>query len=102
MWTPKKRELVGAPYKNAGPQWRPAGEPVGVNVHNFLDPDLGKANPYGIYDFGANTGWVCVGTDHDTAAVVVATLRCRFHRIGKDVLPGADRLLVCAGGGSSG
>ena len=96
----KKKELVG-PYKNAGRQWRPAGEPVRVNVHDFLDPDLGKANPYGVYDVAANTGWVSVGTDHDTAAFAVATIRRWFHQIGKDAYPGADRLLVCADGGGS-
>ena len=59
----KKKELVGQ-YKNAGRQWRPTGEPVQVQTHDFPDRDLGKAIPYGIYDLGANTGWVGVGTDH--------------------------------------
>jgi transposase len=63
----KKKELVGL-YKNAGQDWRPAGDPIRVNVHDFPDPDLGKANPYGVYDVTANDGWVSVGTDHDTAA----------------------------------
>jgi hypothetical protein len=79
----KKKELVGL-YKNAGRQWRPAGEPVRVNAADFLDPDLGKANPAGVYDVAANTGWVSVGTDHDTAAFAVATIRAWFHQIGKD------------------
>ena len=74
---------------------------LSVNVHDFLDPDLGKANPYGVYDVAANTGWVSVGTDHDTAAFAVATIRRWFHQIGKDAYPGADRLLVCADGGGS-
>jgi hypothetical protein len=63
----KKKELVGQ-YRNAGRQWRPQGEPVEVATHDFPDRELGKAIPYGIYDLAANTGWVGVGTDHDTAA----------------------------------
>src|SRR5665647_2395891 len=57
-------ELVG-PYKNGGKEWHPAGDPEQVKVHDFIDPTLGKANPYGVYDLGADTGWVSVGTDHD-------------------------------------
>ena len=64
----KKKELVGN-YRNGGREWRPAGDPVRVNDHDFPDQELGKAIPYGIYDLAANTGWVNVGTDHDTAAV---------------------------------
>ena len=70
----KKKELVGQ-FKNAGQAWRPVGEPTLVNVHDFKDPDLGKANPYGVYDIAANTGWVSVGDDHDTAAFAVETIR---------------------------
>ena len=66
----KKKELVGD-FKNQGRYWRPAGDPVPVLVHDFADPQLGKAIPYGIYDLAANTGWVNVGTDHDTAAFAV-------------------------------
>jgi len=61
------KELVGE-YKNAGREWRPKGEPVKVGTRGFPDESLGKAVPYGIYDLAANTGWVSVGTDHDTAA----------------------------------
>jgi hypothetical protein len=96
----KKKLLVGD-YKNAGRQWRPAGDPVRVNVHDFIDPELGKANPYGIYDVTANTGWVSVGTDHDTAAFAVFTIRRWFHQVGKQAYPGANQLLVCADGGGS-
>jgi hypothetical protein len=96
----KKKELVGD-YTNAGRQWRPAGDPVRVNVHDFIDPELGKANPYGIYDVTANTGWVSVGTDHDTAAFAVSTIRRWFHQVGKQAYPGANQLLVCADGGGS-
>jgi hypothetical protein len=74
----KKKELVGN-YKNAGREWQPKGEPVEVDVHDFPDPAVGKAIPYGVYDVGANTGWVSVGRDHRVrrghAAVVVATHR---------------------------
>ena len=70
----KKKELVG-PYKNGGAEWRPAGQPEQVKVHDFIDPALGKANPYGVYDLAADTGWVSVGTDHDTAAFAVETIR---------------------------
>src|SRR5660398_257011 len=96
----KKKELVGL-YKNSGPQWRPAGEPVRVNVHDFADPERGKANPYGVYDVTANDGWVSVGTDHDTAAFAVETIQRWFDQGGQGAYPGADRLLICADGGSS-
>src|SRR4051812_16887004 len=61
----KKKELIGE-FKNAGREWRPAGRPVAVATHDFPDPQLGKAIPYGIYDLSADSGWVNVGTDHDT------------------------------------
>ena len=96
----KKKELVGL-YKNGGQQWRLAGDPVRVNVHDFADPELGKANPYGVYDVTANDGWVSVGTDHDTAAFAVETIRRWFDQVGHNAYPGADRLLVCADGGGS-
>jgi hypothetical protein len=70
----KKKELVGN-YANGGVEWQPTGEPVAVDVHDFPDPTLGKAIPYGVYDLGANIGWVSVGRDHDTAAFAVATIR---------------------------
>ena len=63
----KKKELVGD-FKNAGRTWRPQGEPEAVQVYDFLSGALGRAIPYGIYDLAANTGWVRVGVDHDTAA----------------------------------
>ena len=68
----KKKELVGV-FKNAGREWQPQKQPVEVNVHDFPDPQLGKAIPYGVYDIGQNTGWVSVGQDHDTASA-----RCRY------------------------
>ncbi len=97
----KKKELVGD-FKNGGREYQPAKTPDKVNVHDFLDKELGKAIPYGIYDVSANTGWVSVGTDHDTSAFAVATLRSWWETIGKARYPSAERVLVCADGGGSG
>jgi hypothetical protein len=96
----KKKELVGA-FKNGGREWRPQGQPEQVNVHDFADKELGKAIPYGVYDVAANTGWVSVGTDHDTAQFAVQTIRRWWDTIGKAAYPDADRLLICADGGGS-
>ncbi len=96
----KKKELVGA-YKNNGREYQPTGQPEHVNVHDFPDKELGKAIPYGIYDVSANTGWVTVGTDHDTSAFAVATLRSWWDTVGRGRYPTADRLLICADGGGS-
>lgn len=96
----KKKELVGA-FKNGGREWHPVGAPVPVKVHDFIDPELGKANPYGVYDVGANTGWVSVGTDHDTSAFAVHTIATWWAQVGQGRYPGARRLLICADGGGS-
>jgi len=96
----KKKELVGA-YQNNGVEWRPAGDPEPVKVHDFIDPQLGKANPYGVYDLAADAGWVSVGTDHDTAAFAVNTIRSWWNGAGQAADPGASRLLVTADGGGS-
>ena len=96
----KKKELVGA-YKNGGRQWRPAGHPERVKVHDFIDPVLGKANPYGVYDVAADAGWVAVGTDHDTSAFAVNTIRSWWNTTGQHAYPGASRLLITADGGGS-
>jgi hypothetical protein len=96
----KKKELVGN-YRNGGGEWRPAGEPEPVKVHDFIDPELGKANPYGVYDVTGNTGWVSVGTDHDTAAFAVNTIRSWWNTAGRASYPGATRLLITADGGGS-
>jgi hypothetical protein len=96
----KKKELVGN-FANGGAEWQPSGEPERVNVHDFPDPKLGKAIPYGVYDLGANTGWMGVGTDHDTAAFAVATLRRWWEQAGRAAYPQAERLLVCADAGGS-
>jgi hypothetical protein len=96
----KKKELAGE-FKNGGREYQPKGSPVAVNVHDFLDKDLGKAIPNGIYDLAANAGWVSVGTDHDTSAFAVATLRTWWNTIGKTRYPRAGQLLICAGSGGS-
>lgn len=92
----KKKELVGD-YKNNGRQWRPEGDPVQVKTHDFLDRQgPGKAIPYGIHDIAANTGWVNIGTDHDTAAFAVASIRRWWQARGKLDYPHASRLLITA------
>jgi len=96
----KKKELVGA-FKNGGREWQPTGQPEPVNVHDFPDPRLGKAIPYGIYDVGRNAGWVTVGQDHDTASFAVASLRRWWQVVGTSAYPAAERLLICADGGGS-
>jgi hypothetical protein len=96
----RKKELVGA-YKNGGREWRPKGGPAEVSTHDFPDPGLGKAIPYGVYDVAANTGWVNVGTDHDTAAFAVESLRRWWHAQAQASYPRARRLLVTADAGGS-
>jgi hypothetical protein len=96
----KKKELVGQ-FKNGGREWRPQGEPERVNVHDFMDKQLGKAIPYGVYDVAGNAGWVNVGTDHDTAAFAVATIRTWWHKAGQSAYPDSRRLLITADGGGS-
>ncbi len=96
----KKKELVGS-FKNGGREWRRQGQPEQVNVHDFPDPHVGKAIPYGIYDVGRNAGWVTVGRDHDTASFAVASLRRWWQVVGLEAYPQAERLLICADGGGS-
>ncbi len=96
----KKKELVGE-FKNEGREWLPKGQPEQVQVHDFVDPEQGRAIPYGIYDVGRNTGWVSVGIDHDTASFAVATLRRWWQGEGREAYAETDRLLICADGGGS-
>ena len=96
----KKKELIGE-FKNVGREWEPKGRPVRVNVHDFVDPELGKAIPYGIYDLERNVGLVSVGQDHDTASFAVETLRRWWQGDGASAYPGADQLLICCDGGGS-
>ncbi len=96
----KKKELVGQ-YKNGGREWQPKGQPEPVKVHDFIDPELGKVAPYGVYDLTQNNAWVSVGTDHDTAAFAVASIRTWWHTMGREAYPDATRLLITADGGGS-
>ncbi len=96
----KKKELVGT-FKNGGREWQPKGEPEQVNVHDFPDPEVGKAIPYGIYDVGRNAGWVTVGQDHDTASFAVASLRRWWEVVGRHSYALAPQVLICADGGGS-
>ena len=96
----KKKENVGE-FRNGGREWQPQGSPEPVNVHDFIDKELGKVTPYGIYDVAANAGWVSVGTDHDTAAFAVATIARWWQVVGQPAYPAATRLLICADGGGS-
>ena len=82
----KKKENIG-PFRNGGAEWRPRGEPEKVNVHDFIDKELGKVTPYGVFDIAGNAGWVSVGTDHDTAAFAVATIRTWWDRAGRRPTP---------------
>jgi hypothetical protein len=96
----KKKELVGA-YKNNGTTWCPEGKPEQVKVHDFIDKELGRANPYGVYDVASNTGWVSVGTDHDTASFAVETIRRWWNTMGRQRYPAATELMITADGGGS-
>ena len=96
----KKKELVGD-FKNGGRELRPLGEPEKVRVHDFIIPELGRANPYGIYDLSNNTGWVSVGVDHDTATFAVESIRRWWYSMGKMVYPNAREIMITADGGGS-
>lgn len=96
----KKKEMVGD-FKNGGQELRPKGKPEPVRVHDFVIPELGRANPYGIYDLAQNTGWVSVGVDHDTAAFAVESIRRWWQSMGQPIYPKAKRLLITADGGGS-
>jgi hypothetical protein len=99
----KKKELVGDDpgYKNGGRQWRPKHKPERAGTHDFPDPNMPKAIPYGIYDVGADEGWVSVGDDHDTATFAVNAIRRWHQSMGLPRYPGATRLLVTADAGGS-
>jgi hypothetical protein len=96
----KKKELVGD-FKNGGREWHPRGRPHEVRVHDFMDADLGKVAPYGVYDLANNVGWVGVGISHDTAEFAVATIASWWRRLGRRRYPKARSLLITADGGGS-
>jgi len=96
----KKKELIGD-FKNGGREWQPKGSPEAVRVHDFIDKELGKVIPYGVYDSARNEAWVSVGVDHDTAEFAVATLERWWREMGKKAYPTATELLVTADGGGS-
>jgi hypothetical protein len=96
----KKKELVGN-YANRGRQWLPPKGAPEVNGHDFPGPDVPRALPYGIYDLGRNTGFVNVGTDHDTPAFAAASIRGWWDAEGRNLYPGADRVTITADGGGS-
>ena len=96
----KKKELVGE-FRNSGREWQPQGEPVEVLIHDFMDKDLGKAIPYGVYDLTANQGWVSVGIDHDTARFATEAIRRWWRKMGVKRHRQARELLITADGGGS-
>ena len=96
----KKKELVG-PFKNGGREWQPHGEPELVQVHDFMDRELGKAIPYGVFDVSENQGWVSVGIDHDTARFAAEAIRRWWRKMGSKRYRDAKQLLITADGGGS-
>jgi transposase len=96
----KKKELVGD-FKNGGREWRPQGDPELVRVHDFAIPELGKVNPYGVYDVAKDSGWVSVGVDHDTATFAVGSIRGWWKSMGQAEYLRARRVLITADGGGS-
>lgn len=96
----KKKELVGQ-YKNAGVEWHAKGKPVDVNGHDFPDPKVPKAIPYGIYDLAMNSGWVNVGITADTAEFAVSSIRYWWKCVGSKRYPRSNKLLICADAGGS-
>jgi Rhodopirellula transposase DDE domain len=96
----KKKELIGN-FKNNGREWRPKGRPEPVDVHDFMDPKLKRAVPYGVYDVNNNVGWVSVGTDSDTASFAVNAIRRWWRVMGRKRYPKAKRLMIAADAGGS-
>ena len=96
----KKKDLVGQ-FKNGGRDWRPEGSPEEVKVYDFIDHELGKAIPYGVYDLGRNEGCVCVGCDHVTSEFAVESTRRWWRKMGSMSYPKATQVLITADGGGS-
>lgn len=96
----KKKELVGT-FKNTGRTWRKKGQPEQVQVHDFIDPKVGKAIPYGVYDIGRDDGWVNVGCDADTSEFAVESIRRWWRSMGRRNYSGVKHLLITADSGGS-
>lgn len=96
----KKKELVGN-FKNGGREWQPQGMPQKTRVHDFLDKELGKAIPYGVYDVTGNNGWVSIGIDHDTSDFAIDSILAWWRHMGSKAYPHARELLICADSGGS-
>lgn len=96
----KKKELIGN-YRNSGQQWLPAKQPKRANGHDFPNPEVPRAYPYGIYDLGRNTGFVNVGTDHDTGEFAVASIRGWWRFEGRRLYPKAQEIVITADSGGS-
>jgi transposase len=97
----KKKLLVVGTKGNNGREWQPAGSPERVDVHDFPDPEVPKAAPYGVYDIGANEGWMEVGSDHDTVQFAVNAIKRWWQTMGIERYPRATRLMVTADAGGS-
>ena len=96
----KKKELIGD-FKNGGTEWSLKEQPIEVRMHDFIDPQLGKAIPYGIYDLTQNKGWINVGIDHDTAEFAVSSIRHWWQSMGKDCYPNSQKIMITADCGGS-
>jgi hypothetical protein len=96
----KKRELVG-PFKNGGRELSAKGDPIDVNVHDFIDEEKGRATPYGVFDISKNEAWVSVGISHDTGEFAVQSIRTWWNEMGAPMYPDATSLLITADGGGS-
>jgi transposase len=96
----KKKELIGD-YKNGGSEWEKKGNPKRVNTYDFIDKQLGKVSPYGVYDIAENKGWVNVGISKDTAEFAVESIRRWWYAMGRALYSKADHLLITADGGGS-
>jgi hypothetical protein len=94
-----KEKGIGGAYKNNGQEWEKKGEPVAVKVQDFLDPTLGRANPYSVYDLGDDSAWVSVGADYDTAAFAVETIQHWWSSMGRERYPNATELTITTDGG---
>jgi len=97
----KKKELVVGKKANGGKEWQPKGSPEKVDVHDFPDPEVPKAVPYGVYDIGADEGWMEVGSDHDTGAFAVNAIRRWWQTMGAERYPKTTRLMITADAGGS-